>query len=96
MRPENRNWSGRDSFVTVGGRTDGTMSIYNSDGTVASMCGNGLRVAGRYILEQTGKEEVIVETLKADLYVKNMLNKQIFLFTKLKFHQSCLIRHHYR
>lgn len=63
-------------FVTVGGRKDGVMSIYNSDGTVASMCGNGLRVAGRYILEKTGKDEVTVETLKADLYVKKYENKE--------------------
>ncbi|MCB5935576.1 diaminopimelate epimerase [Caldibacillus thermoamylovorans] len=71
-------------FVTVGGRTDGTMSIYNSDGTVASMCGNGLRVAGRYILEQTGKEEVIVETLKADLYVKKYVEQADFPFYQVE------------
>lgn len=40
------------------------------------MCGNGLRCAGRYVCEKLGKDEAIIETLKANLKVKK--HEEIF------------------
>ncbi|WP_207579180.1 diaminopimelate epimerase [Listeria marthii] len=48
----------------------GRMQVVNSDGSVASMCGNGLRTVARYLLEKNGLSEAEVETMKATLDVK--------------------------
>ncbi|MBF2398570.1 diaminopimelate epimerase [Listeria marthii] len=48
----------------------GRMQVVNSDGSVASMCGNGLRTVARYLLEKNGLSEAKVETMKATLDVK--------------------------
>lgn len=63
-------------YVRTDVEKDGRMQIFNADGSEASMCGNGLRAAGRYICEQVGKDEIIVETMKANLYVKK--DEEIF------------------
>lgn len=57
-------------YILNSEKADGRMRVFNSDGSEASMCGNGLRCAGRYICEKLGLEEAIVETMKADLQVK--------------------------
>lgn len=49
---------------------DGRMRVFNSDGSEASMCGNGLRCVARYVCEKLGKEEAVIETMKANLFVK--------------------------
>ncbi|MDT0049700.1 diaminopimelate epimerase [Listeria cossartiae subsp. cayugensis] len=48
----------------------GQMQVVNSDGSIASMCGNGLRTVARYLLEKNGLSEAKVETMKATLDVK--------------------------
>lgn len=48
----------------------GRMRVFNSDGSEASMCGNGLRCVARYVCELLGVEEAIIETMKANLQVK--------------------------
>lgn len=49
---------------------DGRMRVFNSDGSEASMCGNGLRCVARYVCELLGVEETVIETMKANLAVK--------------------------
>ncbi|MBC2260075.1 diaminopimelate epimerase [Listeria sp. FSL L7-0091] len=48
----------------------GQMRVVNSDGSIASMCGNGLRTVARYLLEKHALTEAKVETMKAILDVK--------------------------
>ena len=44
--------------------SDFKMEIYNSDGSVAGMCGNGIRCLGKYVYDyrRTGKETLSFET----------------------------------
>ena len=41
------------------------MEIYNSDGSQAEMCGNGIRCVGKYVYDNglTDKTEITVDTL---------------------------------
>lgn len=48
---------------------DAKMRVFNADGSEASMCGNGLRCVGRYVCDLLEKDQIIVETMKADLKV---------------------------
>lgn len=40
------------------------MSVHNADGSVAEMCGNGLRCAAKYLVDTSGEkpEQILVET----------------------------------
>jgi diaminopimelate epimerase len=51
-------------------KADARMRVFNSDGSEASMCGNGLRCVARYVCEQLELEEAVIETMKANLLVK--------------------------
>lgn len=66
--------NGADGVLLVGksqhSTAHGRMRVINSDGSEASMCGNGLRTVGRYLSEKLGQENLIVETMLADLQVK--------------------------
>ncbi|CEG27515.1 diaminopimelate epimerase [Bacillus sp. B-jedd] len=57
-------------FIQKSESADAVMRVFNADGSEASMCGNGLRCAGRYVCELLGKEEAVVETMKANLAVR--------------------------
>jgi diaminopimelate epimerase len=56
-------------FVMDSEHCDAKMRVFNADGSEASMCGNGLRCVGRYVCELFDKENIIIETMKADLKV---------------------------
>ena len=45
--------------------SDFKMEIYNSDGSVAGMCGNGIRCLGKYVYDYrlTGKETLSIEMI---------------------------------
>ncbi|GAM16727.1 diaminopimelate epimerase [Mesobacillus selenatarsenatis] len=64
-------------FIRPSRVADAQYRIFNSDGTEASMCGNGLRCAGRYVCEKLGVVEAVIETMKANLRVKK--HEEIFI-----------------
>lgn len=65
---------GADGILLVEQTDEGSalakMRVINSDGTEASMCGNGLRTVARYLSEKHNKEFFTVETMFADLKVR--------------------------
>lgn len=68
----NRNFElGADGILYVmnSDRCDARMRIFNTDGSEASMCGNGLRLVARYVCEAQQVTEAVIETMKADLRV---------------------------
>lgn len=57
-------------FYQPSDRADCRMRMLNPDGSEAEMCGNGLRLIGRYAVEKFDKPMVSVETAKAVLAVQ--------------------------
>jgi len=66
------NHGGADGLLLVlpSKSADAKMRVINADGSEASMCGNGLRCVARFVCENQGKEEAIIETMKANLKVR--------------------------
>lgn len=58
---------GSDGLILIGPskKADFRMQIFNADGAVAEMCGNGIRCVGKYVFDRgmTEKEELEIETL---------------------------------
>ena len=67
---------GADGLILIGPSkvSDFKMEIYNSDGSVAGMCGNGIRCLGKYVYDYglTGKEKLSIETASGirDMYLQ--------------------------
>ncbi|MFD2445673.1 diaminopimelate epimerase [Bacillus sp. CGMCC 1.16607] len=57
-------------FTMSSKSADARMRVFNSDGSEASMCGNGLRCVARYVCEHLEVDKAIIETMKANLFVK--------------------------
>ena len=76
----NRNFSiGADGLIIVNPNTDKadiSWIFYNSDGSMAQMCGNGMRCFARYIYDNKiiDKKEFSVET-KAGIIVPKIISK---------------------
>jgi diaminopimelate epimerase len=51
---------------------DARMRFFNPDGSEAEMCGNGVRCVGRYVIELTGKRDVLIETMKTNILIKSV------------------------
>lgn len=51
---------------------DFRMQMFNSDGSEAEMCGNGIRCVGKFVYDKglTNKQEITVETLAGIKYLK--------------------------
>lgn len=58
---------GSDGLILIGPseRADFKMQVFNADGSVAEMCGNGIRCVGKYVFDRglTDKKELEIETL---------------------------------
>lgn len=56
---------------------DFEMEMYNSDGSRAEMCGNGIRCVGKYVYDYglTDKKELAIETLGGIKYLKLMVEQ---------------------
>lgn len=69
----NKLLGGVDGVLVVDDSTHsgalGSMTVINSDGSIASMCGNGLRTVTRYLGEKYEQDEFVVETQQSDLRV---------------------------
>jgi diaminopimelate epimerase len=62
-----RHWGvGADGVILLqfSDKADCFMNYYNSDGTIAEMCGNGVRCTTKFYLEQTGSDlqELTIDT----------------------------------
>lgn len=62
-------------------KADFKMVMYNSDGTQAEMCGNGIRCVGKFVFDKklTDKKHIKIETLAGikELFLKEGENNQI-------------------
>ncbi|HWL11769.1 MAG TPA: diaminopimelate epimerase [Ureibacillus sp.] len=69
---QKENHQGADGLLLVlpSQTADAKMRVINADGSEASMCGNGLRCVARFVCENLGKEQAIIETMKANLNVR--------------------------
>jgi diaminopimelate epimerase len=56
-------------YVLNSNNADAQMIIYNADGSQASMCGNGIRIVGRYMIEQLNQQEVCIENVTLLNYI---------------------------
>ncbi|SIS38443.1 diaminopimelate epimerase [Salimicrobium flavidum] len=59
-------------FILSSDKAKARMRMFNSDGSEAEMCGNGLRCVARYVIEESGEEKVDIETEKAVLAVERV------------------------
>jgi diaminopimelate epimerase len=57
-------------FVSASQIADAKMRVFNSDGSEASMCGNGLRLVARYTSDKLNKKYLQIETMRATLSVE--------------------------
>lgn len=70
-------------FVMKSEQANGKMRVFNTDGTEASMCGNGLRLVARYICEMFNLDSAVIETMKTNLHV----SKQADLYPSVSTYQ---------
>lgn len=59
-------------FVLESDKAEGRMRMFNSDGTEAEMCGNGLRCVARHMIDKLKKNDIQIETDKAVLAVNQV------------------------
>ncbi|MFA6386268.1 MAG: diaminopimelate epimerase [Candidatus Paceibacterota bacterium] len=64
---------GADGIILLepSGTADCFMNYYNSDGSIAQMCGNGARCTAKYYLKETGKDVKVIN-LETRAGIKNI------------------------
>lgn len=58
--------------VLSGGDTDGQLTFYNADGSLSAACGNATRCIARWIMDETGKAEIVLTTERGDLAARDV------------------------
>ena len=65
---------GSDGLILIGpsDKADFSMAVYNSDGSIAEMCGNGIRCVCKYVYDNhmTESRRISVETLAGIKYLR--------------------------
>lgn len=61
-------------FLLPSETADARMRMFNTDGSEAEMCGNGIRIIGRQAAKVLGKSEFSIETMKATLLMRKEKN----------------------
>ena len=65
---------GSDGLILIGpsDKADFSMAVYNSDGSIAEMCGNGIRCACKYVYDNhmTESRNISIETLAGIKYLR--------------------------
>lgn len=65
---------GSDGLILIkpSKRADFMMEMYNADGSLGAMCGNGIRCVAKYVYDKglTDKKEISIETASGIKYVK--------------------------
>lgn len=73
--PANNVLDGADGMLIIDSASDekslASMEVINADGSIASMCGNGLRTVSRFLSEKFGQEMFHVETPQKSLAVSH-------------------------
>ena len=66
---------GADGLILINNREDEVVDIdiYNSDGSIASTCGNGLRCVGAYLKEKLNKNKFKIRTISG-IYKVNCIS----------------------
>ena len=69
---------GADGLILISksDKADFKMNIYNTDGTEAEMCGNGIRCVGKFVYDKglTKKNQLTIETLAGIKYLDLMVD----------------------
>jgi len=63
--------------IVATGRAEAEIVIWNPDGTVAELSGNGTRIAARWLAERTGVEEVTIHSAGRDVPARLLANGEI-------------------
>ena len=84
----NRNFGiGADGVIYVfkSNYADFKMRIFNKDGSEAEMCGNGIRVLGKFLYEKniTTKKELSIETLSGIKNISLMVENRTVISVKV-------------
>lgn len=63
---------GFDQLVVMkAGDTDAHLEFYNADGSGSAACGNATRCIARYLMQETGRKDVVLSTLRGHLTARD-------------------------
>jgi len=77
---DRRRGVGYDQFLTILPPRNGGvayMAIHNPDGSVAQACGNGTRCVAALLMEETGSEEIVLETVAGGLVCRRAADGRV-------------------
>ena len=57
--------------VISGGDGDAHLTFYNADGSISGACGNATRCIARYLLDETGRDELRLTTARGEIVARD-------------------------